>query len=103
MAELVFLTKIDKFLDELNDESRAKISTALDLLKDYGHELRYPYSKKITRNIFELRAKGDQLVRLFFGYRGGKIYILTGFIKKTQKTPRAEIERAEKAYKDLDI
>ncbi len=103
MAELILLPKIDKFLEGLEDRTRAKVAIALSILGELGHDIRQPYSKKITKNIFELRAKDDQLVRLFFGYKNGKIFVLHGFIKKTQKTPRNEIEKAERLFRNIDI
>ena len=39
----------------------------------------------------------DKIVRnLYFYESGAKIIITHGFIKKTQKTPRKEIEKAKK-------
>ena len=103
MADLVIYPEVEKFLDDLEDEARAKVSVALDLLERFGNELREPHTKKLTKNIFELRTHGRQEMRLLFGFGGGKIYILTGFMKKTQKTPRTKIERAEREFKALDI
>jgi len=103
MAEIVFLPKIDKFLNSLEDRTGAEVLTALDILGELGHEIRQPYSKKITKNIFELRAKGDQLVRLFFAYKDGKIFILHVFIKTSRQTPRGEIQKAERLFRELDI
>lgn len=47
--------------------------------------------------IFELRGKvGSDISRvLYFFYYDGKIILTNGFVKKTQKTPKAEIERAK--------
>lgn len=37
---------------------------------------------------------------LYFFYYDGKIILTNGFVKKTQKTPRVEIERAKLYRKD---
>lgn len=68
------------------------------LLEKNGNELRDPYSKALGGGIFELRVKqGSDISRvLYFFVVGHKIIITNGFIKKTQRTPQAEIELAKK-------
>ena len=52
--------------------------------------------------IFELRAKvGTDISRvLYFFYYEGRIVLTHGFIKKTQRTPASEIEKAKKYRRD---
>ena len=52
--------------------------------------------------IFELRAKvGSDISRVLYFFVVGRTVVLTnGFIKKTQKTPPAEIERAKQYRED---
>ncbi len=52
--------------------------------------------------IFELRAKvGTDISRvLYFFYYEGRIVLTHGFIKKTQRTPAGEIEKAKKYIRD---
>ena len=61
-----------------------------------------PYSKHLSEGIFELRAKvGSDITRvLYFFYVERHIILTNGFIKKTQKTPPKEIERAKKYCAD---
>ena len=47
------------------------------------------------------RPAEDFLDELYFFYYGGRIILTNGFIKKTQKTPRSEIERAKQYRKDF--
>lgn len=74
---------------------------AIKLLKENGNTLREPDSKNISNGIFELRAKiGTNISRvLYFFFVGNKAVLTNGFIKKSQKTPIKEIEKAQK-YKD---
>ena len=53
--------------------------------------------------LFELRAKSvEGIARAFFTYDAGKIVIIFhAFVKKTQKTPSNELERARKILKEL--
>ena len=65
--------------------------------------LREPYSKPLGDGIFELRAKvGTDISRvLYFFYYEGKIIMTNGFVKKTQKTPKEEIQIAKDRRKDF--
>lgn len=62
-----------------------------------------PYSDHLVDEIFEIRAKvGSDLARvLYFFVIGKKIVLTNGFIKKTQKTPKNEIELAKKYRNDF--
>lgn len=90
------------FLNSLDKKMRAKMSDTIVLLRDNGNALRLPYSEFLEDGIFELRAKvGTDISRvLYFFYVDRQIILTHGFIKKTQKTPRQEIERAKKYRED---
>lgn len=77
---------------------KAKLFGLVDILEQYGNQLREPYSKPLGDGIFELRAKvGSDISRvLYFFYYEGRIILTHGFVKKTQKTPSSEIEYAKK-------
>jgi len=89
------------FLLSLDKKMRAKLVGTISLLQDNGYELREPYSKHLSEGIFELRAKlGSDITRvLYFFYVGRRIILTNGFIKKTQKTPSQEIDKAKKYRK----
>ena len=89
---------VKDFLDSLNVKMRAKLLMEIKLLEEKGTLLREPYSKPLGDGIFELRAKvGTDISRvLYFFYYEGRIVLTHGFIKKTQRTPAGEIEKAKK-------
>lgn len=91
-----------EFLLSLDKKMRAKMADTISILEDNGYELRLPYSRHLSEGIFELRAKvGSDISRvLYFFYVDRKIILTNGFIKKTQKTPISEIERAKKYRAD---
>lgn len=93
---------VKEFLDEAETKMRAKTMQMIALLETKGNELREPYSKPLSDGIFELRVKiGSDISRvLYFFVAGNKIVLTNGFIKKTQKTPRAEIDRAKRYRAD---
>ncbi len=73
-------------------------------MKDYGINVREPYVKQITghRKLFEIRLKDRSGISriLYFAHTGRKLVLLHGFTKKTDKTPKKEIETAEQRMKD---
>lgn len=92
---------IQEFLDSLDCKMQAKMYRTIALLKEHGTDLRLPYSEFLQDGIFELRAKqGSDITRvLYFFVVGNKAVLTHGFVKKTQKTPPGEIEKAKK-YRD---
>lgn len=89
---------VEEFIDTLEPKMQAKVLRTMELLKRNGLELREPYTKSLGRGIFELRAKhGTDISRvLYFFMEGQRIIFTNGFIKKTDKTPKQEIELARK-------
>ena len=64
-----------------------------------------PDAKKIDDVLFEMRVKSEgNQYRAFYCYAINDIvYILNGFVKKTQKTPVQEIRKAKKIMKGLGL
>ncbi len=102
MFELLFHPEADKEIQELSPLMKAKVFNALDKLEQQGSALRFPHSRLIGDGLFELRAGNRDISRTFFAFAvGKKIYILRTFVKKTQKTPRNEIEIALKRLGEM--
>lgn len=93
---------VSDFLKNIDTKMRAKAVKEIQILSEYGNRLREPYSKHIQDGIFELRIKfASDISRIFyFFFDGDKIILTNGFIKKTQKTPKEEIEKAIKYKED---
>lgn len=85
------------FINSLDDKMAAKIYRLLMMISQNGPELREPYSKHLDDGIFELRAKvGSNISRiLYFFFVGNRVIVTNGFIKKTQKTPKSELDKAK--------
>lgn len=98
------IAPVEEFLKQLDIKMRAKALQELKILEEFGSELREPYSKLVQDGIFELRIKqSSNISRIFYFFRSGNKIILTnGFIKKTQKTPKKEIEKAIKYKEDFE-
>ncbi|MDD2361965.1 MAG: type II toxin-antitoxin system RelE/ParE family toxin [Oscillospiraceae bacterium] len=87
---------VAEFLDSLQAKHKAKALRQIDLLSDFGIGLKEPYAKHIGEGLWELRIKfASDISRVFYFIPGAnKIILLHGFVKKTQKTPPAEIKTA---------
>jgi len=90
----------EEFIDSLDVKMAAKMYRLLAMIERNGPELREPYSKHLDDGIFELRAIfGSNITRvLYFFFVGKRVIVTNGFVKKTQKTPKAVIDKA-KAYR----
>ena len=92
----------EEFILAQDVKMQAKIFMALEFLEEKGPMLREPFSKPLCEGIFEVRAKqGTDISRVLYFFVVGKKVILTnGFVKKTQKTPPREIEKAKRYRAD---
>lgn len=75
------------------------------IMRAHGPDIGEPHTKALGQGLFELRMKAKEGIgRAFYcTYRAerNKIMILNVFVKKTQKTPKNEIEKARKRKKEI--
>ncbi|MBI5073570.1 MAG: type II toxin-antitoxin system RelE/ParE family toxin [Nitrospirae bacterium] len=94
---------VQEFLDSLSSKTAQKVAWVLSLVEDLN-VVPSTYFKKLvsTEEIWECRIQlGSNAYRIFCFFDGNSVVVLThGLIKKTQKTPQREIERAETYRKD---
>ena len=90
------------FLNSMDVKMRVRAAGLLKILQEKGNLMREPYSKHLEDGIFELRVNsGNNISRLlYFFYYKHKIIITNGFVKKTNKTPRNQIDKAKQYRKD---
>ncbi|OGE33910.1 hypothetical protein A3J19_01725 [Candidatus Daviesbacteria bacterium RIFCSPLOWO2_02_FULL_41_8] len=92
---VVFLdVKTKTYLLSLEQSSSNKAFRLIKLLVTFGNMIGMPYSKKLLSNLYELRVRGQQEVRIFYFFYQNQAVIVHAFIKKSQKTPQKEIEIA---------
>ena len=90
------------FFETLNNEVIRKLNWTLKLIATID---RVPtkYFKHIENStgLYEIRVEvGSNIHRVFsFFYKGQLVILINGFQKKSQKTPKKEIEKAEKLKK----
>ena len=97
---------VNAYIDELSakkdKDSRIKYNKILEyirILKEYGNTIGEPYMKHLDGDIWELRPLRDRI--FFAAWIDDAFILLHHFMKKTQKTPKAEIEKAKRELKDF--
>lgn len=91
-------------LEALPLDMRASFLRISQLIENFGlPRVREPYVKHIQGPLWEMRMKGrDGIARsLYVTARGERVIVLRVFVKKTQKTPRREIELALKRAQEI--
>ena len=97
-----FDKSIGKFIESLDKKTGPKVVRTIELLEEYGPQLGMPHSRKVRENIFELRIRGIQEVRIFYVFHKGSVILLDAFLKKSQKIPQKELQIALQRAKTLD-
>lgn len=103
MKKIVYLDKNAKNnLDNLPKKIQAEFYAQFKVLEKEG-KLNYPYAKKISQELFEIRIKVKNIYRAFYAYiKINQIIILHIFNKKTKKTPLKEMKLAKKRLKKYE-
>ena len=72
-------------------------------MAEHGPNLGLPYTRAMGDGLFEIRARGPEGVgRAFFcTLVGQRIVILHALIKKTQRTPPADLQIARRRLQEL--
>ncbi len=100
---IVYKDYFEDFFKIQSPKVRDKIIKVLDIIENL-ERIPITYLKYIegTNGLFEVRIQlGSNIFRIFCFFDGNKLVVLlTGFQKKTQKTPPKEIERAIKLMDD---
>ncbi len=97
-----FYSGVERNVLELPDKLQAKMLRLFDLVEEHRAQLGEPHTKALSNGLFELRAKAlEGIARSIFCYVDGKIIVLHVFVKKTQKTPKKELELAISRMKEV--
>ena len=95
---------VDKELEILPADVRARFVRISRLIAEVGLEhVGAPYIRHLTEPLWELRMRGrDAISRaLYVTVRDKRVVVVRVFVKKTQKTPRQEIELALRRAKEV--
>jgi len=91
---------VREWLLSLIKEDRLEVGSDIANI-EYNWPVGPPRCKPLEEGIFEVRSRisSGRTTRVFFFARDDEMFLLHGFIKKTQKTPRQELELAKKRKK----
>ena len=81
----------------------ADFARIVELLMEFGPNLRMPHSRAMGGGLFELRPRGREGIgRVFYCFVvRQRVVILHAFVKKTEDTPKQELRIARKRMKEV--
>ena len=89
--------EFEEYLDSLSDKDAAKLLAVINNIEEKGLAIaeRQKWIKKLTSNLYEIRSKLSSNIHraIYFHWENNKYIITHGFTKKTQNTPKREIEK----------
>lgn len=92
-------SEFEEFLNSLPDKDAEKLFAVIKKTEDHGLRvaIKMQWVKKLEDNLYELRSRqGPDIQRaIYFQEIGTKFLITHGFSKKSQKTPKQEIQHAQ--------
>src|SRR3990167_6843427 len=85
---------VEKDTRRLHLSIKAKFEAIMDEMAEHGPDLGLPFTKPMGGGLFEIRAKGHAGIArgLFCAISNNTIVILHTFVKKTNKTPKNELD-----------
>jgi len=98
------------FNDRIKDEIEgwpvgilADYARLVELLMEFGPDLRMPHSRAMGGGLFELRPRGREGIgRALYCYVTGKrVVVLHAFVKKTKATPERDAAIARTRMKEV--
>ncbi|MDP3546712.1 MAG: type II toxin-antitoxin system RelE/ParE family toxin [Phreatobacter sp.] len=91
-------------LEALPADMRAKFSRIAALIMAHGLDrIREPYVKHLEDALWEMRMSGrDGISRaIYVAAKGRRVVVVRVFVKKTERTPRSEIELARRRAEEV--
>ena len=93
---------VREWLKSLREEDRKVIGEDIKDV-EFSWPIGMPLCRSLGRGLWEVRSdlSGGRIARVVFCIASSQMVLLHGFIKKTQKTPQADLELALKRKKDI--
>lgn len=94
---------VEDFLDALDEKTQVRFAWSIEQLRQRNLQAKAPLVKPLDGKLWEIReeSRGNIYRVLYFFFTGRQIVLVHGFQKKTQKTPRREIEIAQQRTDDF--
>ncbi len=94
---------VAEFLLGLDEKPRARFRWSMEQLRVRNVQAREPLAKHLDGDLWELREESNTNIYrvIYCFFTGRRIVFLHGFQKKSQQTPRRELEQARSYYHDF--
>ena len=95
---------VDREIEALPADMKAYLQRIVRLIETFGLEqVHEPYLKHLQGRLWEMRLKGRAGIAraIYVTAVGQRVVIVRAFVKKTQKTPRSELELALTRAKEV--
>lgn len=93
---------VREWLYSLDEDDRKTIGKDIKTV-EYGWPIGMPVCRKLESKLYEVRSviSNKRIARVIFTVMDEYMILLHGFIKKTQKTPKQDIDLALQRKKDI--
>jgi phage-related protein len=92
---------VREWLKSLNPQERKLIGEDIKTVQ-WGWPLGMPLVRPLGGGLFEVRTTLEgRIARVLFAFVDGQIVLLHAFIKKSQKTPKSDLDLARERMKKL--
>jgi phage-related protein len=93
---------VREWLKDLDEADRRIVGHDI-ATAEFGWPVGMPVCKSLGKGLYEIRSdiRHGRITRVIFCVADGKMVLLHGFIKKTQKTPKADLDLASRRQKEV--
>ncbi len=93
---------VREWLLDLDDEDRRSVGYDI-ATAEFGWPVGMPLCKSLGKGLWEIRSNisHGRIARVIFSVVEERMVLLHSFVKKTQKTPRSDLDLAEKRKKEI--
>ena len=94
---------VREWLLECSSEDRKAIGMDIKTV-EFGWPVGMPVCRPMKDGLYEVRTNltDKRIARVLFCFHGGKMVLLHGFVKKSQKTPKPDLDLAKKRKKEVE-
>lgn len=94
---------VREWLLGLGKEDRKAVGADIQTV-EFGWPVGMPVCRPMKDGLYEVRTNLDdgRISRVLFCFHNGKMVLLHGFIKKSQQTPKPDLDLAKKRKKEVE-
>jgi len=98
-----FNARVLRSIESWPDDVLADYARIMELLMEHGPDLRLPHTRALGQGLFEMRPRGRSGIgRAFYCLLvARRIVIVHAFVKKSQRTPDAELRIARQRVRQV--